>query len=149
MKIETILVATDFSETAKKAMETAVDMARHFEAQLIILHAYNVEIPIASPMMTGGYVLPDGFFEEIGKQARLQVEAAAQEISDKGVAAIGIAIDEPAALAIVDEATRRDADMIVMGTRGLTGLKHLALGSIADKVVRTAPCPVLTVGHDD
>ena len=148
MKIETILVATDFSETAKKAMETAVDMARHFEAQLVILHAYNVEIPIASPMMTGGYILPDGFFEEIGKQARLQVEAAAKEVTDKGVAAVGVAIDEPAALAIVDEAKRRNADMIVMGTRGLTGLKHMALGSIADKVVRTAPCPVLTVGDD-
>ena len=148
MKIETILVATDFSDTAKKAMDTAVDMARHFEAQLVILHAYNVEIPIASPMMTGGYILPDGFFEEIGKQARLQVEAAAKEITDKGVAAVGVAIDEPAALAIVDEAKRRNADMIVMGTRGLTGLKHMALGSIADKVVRTAPCPVLTVGHD-
>ncbi len=148
MKIETILVATDFSDTAKKAMDTAIDMARHFEAQLVILHAYNVEIPIASPMMTGGYILPDGFFEEIGKQARLQVEAAAKEVSDKGVAAVGVAIDEPAALAIVDEAKRRKADMIVMGTRGLTGIKHMALGSIADKVVRTAPCPVLTVGHD-
>ena len=148
MKIETILVATDFSDTAKKAMDTAIDMARHFEAQLVILHAYNVEIPIASPMMTGGYILPDGFFEEIGKQARLQVEAAAKEVSDKGVAAVGVAIDEPAALAIVDEAKRRNADMIVMGTRGLTGIKHMALGSIADKVVRTAPCPVLTVGHD-
>jgi len=148
MKIETILVATDFSDTAKKAMDTAIDMARHFEAQLVILHAYNVEIPIASPMMTGGYILPDGFFEEIGKQARLQVEAAAKEVTDKGVAAVGVAIDEPAALAIVDEAKRRNVDMIVMGTRGLTGLKHMALGSIADKVVRTAPCPVLTVGHD-
>lgn len=148
MKIETILVATDFSDTAKKAMDTAVDMARHFEAQLVILHAYNVEIPIASPMMTGGYILPDGFFEEIGKQARLQVEAAAKEITDKGVSAVGVAIDEPAALAVVDEAKRRNADMIVMGTRGLTGLKHMALGSVADKVVRTAPCPVLTVGHD-
>lgn len=148
MKIETILVATDFSDTAKKAMDTAVDMARHFEAQLVILHAYNVEIPIASPMMTGGYILPDGFFEEIGKQARLQVEAAAKEITDKGVATVGVAIDEPAALAIIDEAKRRNVDMIVMGTRGLTGLKHMALGSIADKVVRTAPCPVLTVGHD-
>lgn len=148
MKIDTILVATDFSETAQKALETAIDMAGHFEAQLVVLHAYNVEIPIASPMMTGGYILPDGFFDEIAKQARLQVESVANEISAGGVRAIGVAIDEPAALAIVDEAKRRGADMIVMGTRGLTGIKHLALGSIADKVVRTAPCPVLTVGHD-
>jgi universal stress protein A len=148
MKIDTVLVATDFSETATKAMETAIDLARHFEAQLVVLHAYNVEIPIASPMMAGGYVLPTGFFEKIAEQARLQVEQAAKEIADRGVAAIGVAIDKPAALAIIDEATRRSADMIVMGTRGLTGLKHFALGSVADKVVRTAPCPVLTVSKD-
>lgn len=148
MKINKILVATDFSENASKAMETAIDLASHFEAELIVLHAFNVEIPIASPMMSGGYVLPAGFFEEIAKQARQEVEAAAKEITDRGVKATGIALDEPAGMAIIDEATRQGVDMIVMGTRGLTGLKHLALGSIADKVVRTAPCPVLTVGHD-
>jgi universal stress protein A len=148
MKINSILVATDFSEAAAKAMETAIDLASHFEAELVILHAYNVEIPIASPMMSGGYVLPTGFFEEIAKQARLEVEAAAKEVNDRGIKAVGIALDEPAGMAIVDEATRRNVDMVVMGTRGLTGLKHIALGSVADKVVRTAPCPVLTVGGE-
>lgn len=147
MRIETIIVATDFSETAQHAIDVAVDYARHFEAQLVLLHAYNVEIPIASPMMTGSYVLPDRFFEEVGQQARQEVERAAREIEEKGVSAVGVALDEPAALAIVDEAKERKADLIVMGTRGLTGLKHVALGSVADKVVRTAPCPVLTVGH--
>ena len=146
MKLNTILVATDFSEHAEKAMETAIDLADHFEAELIILHAYNVEIPIASPMMSGGYVLPTGFFEQIATQARLEVEAVAKKVNDRGVKAIGVALDEPAGMAIIDEATRRNVDMIVMGTRGLTGLKHIALGSTADKVVRTAPCPVLTVG---
>ena len=99
--------------------------------------------------MSGGYVLPDGFFEEISKQARLQVESAAKELEARGISVTGVAKDEPAALAITGEAKRRDADIIVMGTRGLTGLKHIALGSIADKVVRTAPCPVLTIGDDD
>jgi len=146
MKLNTILVATDFSEHAEKAMETAIDLADHFEAELIVLHAYNVEIPIASPMMSGGYVLPTGFFEQIATQARLEVEAVAKKVNDRGVKAIGVALDEPAGMAIIDEATRRNVDMIVMGTRGLTGLKHIALGSTADKVVRTAPCPVLTVG---
>jgi len=148
MKIDTIVAATDFSEAATTAVETAIDLARHFEAQLVLLHAYNVEIPVASPLMAGGYILPDGFFEQIAEQARIQIGAAAKEIGDRGVAAIGVAIDEPAALAIVDEAKRRSADIIVMGTRGLTGLKHIALGSVADKVVRTATCPVLTVGGD-
>ncbi len=96
--------------------------------------------------MSGGYVLPDGFFEEISKQARLRTEEKARKLEAAGLRVIPVVLDEPAAIAIVDEARRRNVDMIVMGTRGLTGLKHVALGSIADKVVRTAPCPVLTVG---
>jgi len=146
MEIKTILVATDFSETAAKAVETAVAFAKKFEAQLILLHAYRVEIPMASPMTAGGYVLPDGFFEQLGSHARAQVEATAKEIEASGVKAIGIAVEQSAAIAIVEEAKERSADLIVIGTRGLTGLKHVALGSVADRVARTATCPVLTVG---
>ena len=62
-----------------------------------------------------------------------------------GVACEGVAIDAPAAIGVVNEAVERGADLIVMGTRGLSGLKRFALGSVAEKVVRTAPCPVLTV----
>jgi nucleotide-binding universal stress UspA family protein len=65
------------------------------------------------------------------------------------VDATGLAIEESAAMAILDVAKERSVDLIVMGTRGLTGLKHFALGSVADRVVRSAPCPVLTIGHHD
>jgi nucleotide-binding universal stress UspA family protein len=147
MKLDSILVATDFSEGAEEAVSYAADLAAHFEAEIVLLHAYNVEIPMASPMMSGGYVLPDGFFEEIAKQARLQTEEKAKALQAKGLRVTPVALDEPAALAITGEAERRKVDLIVMGTRGLTGLKHIALGSIADKVVRTAPCPVLTIGE--
>lgn len=149
MKISNILVATDFSPSAAHAVEVAADYARHFQAQLTVLHAYRVDIPVASPLTGGGYVLPDGFFEQLAKEARLRVEKLANELTAKGVAATGIAIDRHPASAIIDEAKHRKVDLIVMGTRGLTGLKHLALGSVADRVVRTAPCPVLTVGKDD
>lgn len=149
MKISNILVATDFSPSAAHAVETATDYARHFQAQLIVLHAYRVDIPVASPLTGGGYVLPDGFFEQIAKEARLRVEKSAAEIAAKGVSAVGVAVDRHPAAAIIEEAKARKVDLIVMGTRGLTGIKHLALGSVADRVVRTAPCPVLTVGLDD
>ena len=149
MKISTILVATDFSPSADRAVATAADFARHFQAQLVILHAYRVDIPVASPLTGGGYVLPDGFFEQLAKEARQRVEKVSNAVAAQGVSAIGIAVDRHPATAIIDEAKARKADLIVMGTRGLTGLKHLALGSVADRVVRTAPCPVLTVGHDD
>jgi nucleotide-binding universal stress UspA family protein len=147
MEIKTILVATDFSENATKAVETAVEFAKKFGAELIVLHAYRVEIPMASPMTAGGYVLPDGFFEQLGSHARSKVEETAKEIEARGVKATGIAVEQSAAIAIVEEAEARPADLIVIGTRGLTGLKHIALGSVADRVARTAPCPVLTVGH--
>ena len=148
MKIETILLATDFSEAASKALDTAVEFAKKFEAQLVIVHAYRVEIPMASPMMAGAYVLPKGFFEEIGNHARAHVETVAKEVEARGVNAVGVAVEQSAAEAIIEEAKSRPADLIVMGTRGLTGLKHIALGSIADRVVRIAPCPVLTVGGE-
>jgi nucleotide-binding universal stress UspA family protein len=149
MKIESILVATDFSESADRAVQTAIEFAKKFGAKLLLLHAYRVEIPMASPMMAGGYVLPDGFFEQLGKHAKTQVEQAAAEIAKQGVEATGLAVEESAAMAIVDIAKERSVDLVVMGTRGLTGLKHFALGSVADRVVRSAPCPVLTVGHHD
>lgn len=148
MKVSTILVATDFSPSAERAVALAADYARHFQAQLLVVHAYRVDIPVASPLTGGGYILPDGFFEQIAKEARQRVEKVANEISAKGVSATGIAVDRHPSEAIVDTARDRKVDLIVMGTRGLTGLKHLALGSVADRVVRTAPCPVLTVGHD-
>jgi nucleotide-binding universal stress UspA family protein len=148
MKIETILVATDFSDAASKAIDTAVEFAKKFDARLIILHAYRVEIPMASPMMAGAYVLPQGFFEQIGTHAKAHIEATAKELEARGVKVEGVAVEQSAAEAIVAEAKSRPVDLIVMGTRGLTGLKHVALGSIADRVVRMAPCPVLTVGSD-
>ena len=141
----TILVATDFSEAAAHATDMAIDYAKKFGAKLVLIHAYTVDVPMAAPMMTGGYALPDGFFEELAKPAKTKVDEAVSEIRECGVECEGVAIDEPAAMAIVDEAVERHADLIVMGTRGLTGLKHVALGSVADKVVRTSPCPVLTV----
>jgi nucleotide-binding universal stress UspA family protein len=149
VKIERILVATDFSESAEKAVEAATELARKFEAELVLLHAYKIDIPLASPMTAGGYALPADFFERLGTEARQRVEAAAQEITSKGVSTTGIAVEESAAAAIVETAESRDVDLIVMGTRGLTGLKHVALGSVADRVVRLAPCPVLTVGLPD
>ena len=149
MKISNILVATDFSPSAVRAVAPAADYARQFQAPLLVLHAYRVDIPVASPLTGGGYVLPDGFFEHLAKEARLRVEKVASEVTATGVSAIGIAVDRHPATAIVEEAKARKVDLIVMGTRGLTGIKHLALGSVADRVVRTAPCPVLTVSHDD
>ena len=149
MKIERIVAATDFSGHADSALDHAAEYAKHFEAELILVHAYQVDIPMASPLVGGPTILPDGFFTKLGAEVKQHVEKVAQKYCDQGIRARGVAVDQAAATAIVNEAKTQGADLIIMGTRGLTGLKHVALGSVADRVVRTAPCPVLTVGGGD
>lgn len=148
MKVGTILVPTDFSPDADRAVETAGELAELFGAKVVVMHAYHVTIPMATPM-AGPYVLPEGFYAEIREQATAHVAKIAAELAAKGIEATGVAISEPASLAVVSQAESLPADLIVMGTRGLTGLKHVVLGSVAERVVRMAPCPVLTVKAED
>ena len=144
MKITTILVPTDFSADAEKALSTAVDIAKLVEARIVILHAYYVNIPMVSTL-DSVHTLPQNFYDELRYQAMVKVENVAKELTAEGIEAAGVALSEPASVAIVAQAESLPADLIVMGTRGLTGLKHVVLGSVADRVVRMAPCPVMTV----
>ena len=148
MEIKTILVPTDFSDDAQRALETAKDLSKTFGSRLVLLHAYTVDLPLATPAFAGGVILPEGFYVEYRNQATLQIERLANEVSAQGFDVRGIAIERPAWLAIIEQAEQLPADLIVMGTRGLTGLKHVALGSTAERVVRKASCPVLTVKAD-
>jgi len=148
MEIQTILVPTDFSTDAEKALETAVELAKTFGARVEVVHAYHVAIPVVSPM-GGGYAFPDGFFESIRKHSQARVDEAVSAKAGSGVEISGRVVEGPPSIAIVNEAEKVSADLIVIGTRGLTGLKHVMLGSVAERTVRTAPCPVLTVRGDD
>ena len=144
MNVKTILVPTDFSADAEKALSTATELAKLFGARIVVLHGYHVEIPVVSTM-AGGYALPLGFYEDLRSQATAQVEKLAKDVTAKGIEATGIALLEAASPCIVAQAEGLPAELIVIGTRGLTGLKHAMLGSVAERVVRLAPCPVLTV----
>lgn len=145
MNIQTILVPTDFSPDARSALAKAKELARSLGSRIVILHAYRVDLPMSTPVIGGGFVLPDRFYEELHASATSQVEALAAATMKDGVKAEGIAVEDRPAPAIVDAAKRLPADLIVMGTRGLTGLAHIVLGSVADRVIREASCPVLTV----
>lgn len=144
MKVNTILVPTDFSADADNALATATELARVFDAKIVLLHAYHVDVPVFSTM-AGGYALPQGFYDDVRKYATSQIDEVVEKLAADGIEATGIVICEPAALAIVAHAESLPADLIVMGTRGHTGLKHVLLGSVAERVVRLAACPVLTV----
>jgi len=147
LNVHTILVPTDFSADADKALSTATELAEIFGAKVVVIHAYHVDIPLVSPM-GGGYALPQGFYDGLRAEAAAQVKELADKLVAEGIDATGIALHEPASIAITEQAERLPADLIVMGTRGNTGLKHVVLGSVAERVVRTAPCAVLTVKAD-
>jgi nucleotide-binding universal stress UspA family protein len=90
-------------------------------------------------------LVPDEFYRELRTQADAHVKQVAKDASASGIEVTGKAVTSPASAAIVAEAEQLSVDLIVMGTRGHTGVKHVLLGSVAERVVRTATCPVLTV----
>jgi nucleotide-binding universal stress UspA family protein len=138
-----ILCPIDFSDASRAALETAADLARRQGAQLTLFHAYPVP----------GYTFPDGSFvasskmlEELAEAARAHLEewkGIASSLGVPGVEAV-TAVGEPAA-EIVTHAREKAFDLVVVGTHGRTGLTHALMGSVAERVVRKASCPVLTV----
>ena len=144
--LKTILVATDFSEPSEAALAYGRELARTFNASLTVFHA------VANIAIYGGDV---PLFEP---DAQRDLEASSQQqldalLSDEdrtvlhATTALRTAFS-PAA-AIVDHAREVKADLIVIGTHGRGAVAHLLLGSVAERVVRTAPCPVLTVRHPE
>lgn len=140
-KIETILFPTDFSRPAEHALAWAADMARTFGARLTILH---VVPPSAYPLHNVAQLR--GFpnlRDEVNKRCLDELQTLVGRVPDTPTDTLvleGIPHAE-----IVDHATKGSFGLIVMATHGHTGLKHMLLGSVAERVVRLAPCPVLTV----
>ncbi len=138
-----ILVPVDFSKYSSRALEVACELARSFAAPLTLLHAYA----IPTYPLPEGYVLasPETVAELLDKtqQAMNATKARALEL---GAPAVEVVVAEgPPFAEIVRTAAEQGHDLIVMGTHGRTGLAHALLGSVAEKVVRKAPCAVLTV----
>lgn len=145
MNFDTIVVPTDFSEDAEKALATAVELAKQLDGRVVLVHAPPTAVAPAYPGFAAGAIIPDSYYNEMRAEARGHVERVAKEAAGGGVDVSGRILSGPPSDAIVALADELGADLIVMGTRGLTGLKHVLLGSVAERVVRTAPCPVLTV----
>jgi nucleotide-binding universal stress UspA family protein len=140
-----ILVPTDFSSASLRALDRAIDLGRRLGAQLIVLHVVE---PVYYPMADIMYgVGPDlgNVYEEIERAARAQLARLATKLRARGVAVRTLLGSGTAYQVIVDSARKIKADLIVMSTHGRTGLSHVLIGSVADRVVRSAPCPVLTV----
>lgn len=145
MNIKTILVATDFSDDADAAIEAAVEMAKAFGSKIELFHAYYVEVPAVYAGFGGDFTMPQDIIDPIREGAQAAMADTVKRVATSGVEVDGRVAMERSAKAILAEAERVLADLIVMGTRGLSGIEHLVLGSTADRVIRMAQCPVLTV----
>jgi nucleotide-binding universal stress UspA family protein len=140
--VQRILVPLDFSESAASILAWAGHLAEEHGSTVMLLHVYH--LPVEFQQLEGAY-LPADFWESVKEEAERQLERHAERIRESGVQVECITREGYAASVIEEEAVQEKADMIVMGSRGLSGIKHLLLGSIAERVVQKAPCPVLTV----
>lgn len=148
LAIGNVLVPTDFSDCANSALEYAIAFGLKFGSRITLLHV--LQDPVAMfPEAAIAYPLPGNYLQELQESAEEGLSKIMQKIpSDVGAEAAvrhGSAFVE-----IVRFAKESTCDMIVIGTHGRTGLAHALLGSVAEKVVRKASCPVLTVrptGH--
>lgn len=147
MKPRTLLVATDFSDTAELAVERAAELAAAWKARIVLFHAVAVEpLPVAG---IGFEVLPPDFQEQVREASAARLDDAVATLREWGLDAEGrLELASPGA-AIAAGAERSGADLLVLGTRGLSGFQHLLLGSTAQHVVRQARCPVLVVHPAD
>lgn len=145
-EIKRILCPVDFSETSEHALRYAIDLASRLGADVRIAHAYQLPT----------YALPDGallarpdFVKELTTELQKQLDDLIHRYGGHGVDLRG-KITEGLAFQEINRIAEEDgADLIVMGTHGRTGMKHLLLGSVAERVVRTAKVPVLTVRQGD
>ena len=142
MAIRTILVPTDFSTHSSAALDQAIELARALSARLVLLHSYWINLSMAAADF---WTVPPDFMEQMRKAAILELEGLAKRALQAGATCETRVSADPTTSAILDLAEALPADLIVMGTHGHTGLRHVVLGSTAERVVRLAPCPVLTV----
>jgi len=145
--VRTVLVATDFSPTAGAALAWAGELARAHGARAVVVHALSPPIPpAASPDFV---TLPPDFHEQYRTAAKKRLQSEVERMTPLGIEATSDLDIGPAAPLVLELAEKHAADVIVIGTRGLTGFKHLLLGSTAERVVQHSKVPVLTVHPED
>lgn len=142
--IAKILVPIDFSSHSHAALDSAIVLATRLGSTIELLHV--VDDPVRSGAWNPDILGPDfnRFLDDLLEHARTRLRRFAEH-APAGLAVKGVVLSGQPAQTIVEYAWTGEFDLIVMGTHGRTGLSHLLLGSIAERVIRTSPCAVLTV----
>lgn len=142
MRIKRILVPTDLSEASRPALKLAENLGRIFKAELALLFVVE-PLDMSGDILSGGAVA--SAIEAQEKTARARLARAATRLRRRGLRVRILVGTGKAASVIVDTARQGSTDLIVIGTHGRSGLSHVFMGSVAERVVRTAGCPVVTV----
>ena len=142
--LKNILVPTDFAEPSRQALEYGRQFARQFGARLHVLHTVeDVMIPGGAEVPVAAVQQVEQGLESVATRQMAEAVTADDRATLQAVTVVRGA--RAAAIDIIDYARENQIDLIVMGTHGRGALQHLLMGSVAERVVRTAPCPVLTV----
>lgn len=143
MRLNRILCPIDFSEPSRAALEHAADLASIGGGEVVVFHVVE---PVVYPVEYGMAPVPSIDLESTAtSNARDRIDELSADVFAGRAKYQSRVVLGRADQAICDEAEDNQIDLIVLATHGLTGLKHLLLGSVAERVVRLAPCPVLTV----
>ena len=146
MNVQKVLIAVDFSEPSQRAANDGLELAKRLGAEVHLVHAFDVPVPMVTPYEVA---VPTGFVEQARESAKKRLQEVEDRARTAGVEVHAHLTEAPAAHAIARAAEELGVDLIVMGTRGNTGLKHIILGSVAERTLRLAPCSVLTVKDGD
>ena len=147
--LKNILVATDFGEAADVALRYGQTLAKHFGANLHVLHvAQNAYF---NAVGSDAYVaMTPGLQEEVEAAAKKQLAELLLDNDRSGPSTTAVVeTSSSPVFAILDYAKRNRIDLLVMGTHGRGPMAHLLMGSVAERVVRLAPCPVMTIRHPE
>ncbi|AEB94387.1 MAG: universal stress protein [Metallosphaera sp.] len=136
-----ILVAYDGSENAKRALNVAIDLTKRYEAKLDIVEVVDTSVLLGAGI---GPVPPD-VIDSLYAKARADIENGKKTAEQGGVKADGVIVEGDPATAILDYASKNGIDLIITGSRGLSTIKRMFLGSVSSRIIHEAKMPVLVV----
>src|SRR5271168_656846 len=148
IRLQKILLPTDFSNYLTAATKYACELATKFDAELHLLHTLDIHLS-STPEFGMGLALPK-YISESRAAAEKSLAGVLDPKWSAGRTVIQAVVEGSPKAEIIQYARKQNIDLIVLATHGRTGLPHILMGSVAETVVRTAPCPVLTVrpeGH--
>ena len=148
MQINHILVPIDFSSDAGDAVDMAISLGKELGSRITLLHVIH-EVYVGVGEMAAA--LPPSYIEEIETEVEREIQTYLNKVVEVGLQGDYLVVHGVPFQCILDAAEEQNIDLIIMGTHGRTGLKHVLLGSVAEKVIRMATCPVLVTRsqHDD